>query len=1181
VSMQAELLGPDTLADLTDTTAANDAQAAQSTQWKLDALQVINWGGFHGYHRLPFHPEATLLSGGSGTGKSTLLDAYTALMMPFSVAFNGASNDSGTGRARNEAGGQRTLLTYLRGKQGVNDETGGATSEDLLRGKGQATWGAIAGVFVNVNGDTFTAFRVFFVPASATDVASISQRMATYPGTVDLRDLAEPMRHHTAGKPLANLMTATWPGVKVFAKYSEFSNTIFTKLAIGGLGGNLDGRKALELLARIQAGRPVNSVNVLYRDLVLDTPATFKAADLALEHFDTIAEDLARMVEAERKHQMLRNIRDVHANLEEARTRLAALDQYGLTEPGFTKLTAWTLRKEEDLLDVAADLAHERQRTATSQRDEAHKAAEHLHGELESAREDYRTSGGDTLTNLGNQIDTLHGDLVITERNRAELMRHVETVDRALEDRSDFDELIEDATRFARGREEWTHQFEARRDALRDRQQPLTAQRNELRADLDHLNKSGTRIKPDMAQLRDLVARRLNMAPAELPFIAELIDLRPEHERWRTAIETVLGGDASRIIVPQHRHREAARLLNDLQVSRQVRLIDGIPDQPPRYPLTGAETRDQDGRILGKLAFADSSYAGWLQAHLDSPGLNALCVDNPDDLDGPGLRVSATGQMRSGIRSSIGRNSTRNIIGFSNAEEIERLEDELAVVERELDELIKGLSALEGDRRTFEKRRDAYGVIAQTRWSDVDVDGLRARIADLEEQRDKITGSDDKLRSLGGRIEDLKAAHSDALVAHAKLVDRAETAEEQWSGLIEAKDHVGTKLDPHRYNDAYDLTDDQEADLASVYAATVAHAADEDAIVEAKRFGERLAAMLKTLEGQAKAARADVEAGQKNLADTFSLYRGTWFDANLGETHEAYPDYLHILEGLEKEGMHKMREEWQRTVALWSGQDLMPLSQLLSSEVDAIKERVAPINDILSTLPFGARRGRLKLKVDDVSSESVRQFRAKLRKMTTLATAQMTFEATRKAFDEFATFMDHMRDPKDPKYNPDRSDRAKLLDVRRHVEVYAVEYPVYADTWAAREHRQLGSASGGESQELIAFIIGSALRFRLGDELRDRPRFAPVFLDEGFVKADSEFAGRAVKAWRKLGFQIIVGTPEDKFTGLERHMKSFVVVYKDATTGYSYLDHVTEHPDQAQLTPAAYDRQDASANAHP
>ena len=140
------------------------------------------------------------------------------------------------------------------------------------------------------------------------------------------------------------------------AKQSEFANTLFAQLAIGANG---DGAKALELLARIQAGRTVNSVNALYRDLVLDTPSTFDSADLALAHFDTLADNLARMIEAERKHTALRDIREVHAKLCTNRDRVADLDQYGLTRTGFTKLTAWALRTEADLLDTASDAAKE------------------------------------------------------------------------------------------------------------------------------------------------------------------------------------------------------------------------------------------------------------------------------------------------------------------------------------------------------------------------------------------------------------------------------------------------------------------------------------------------------------------------------------------------------------------------------------------------------------------------------------------------------------------------------------------------------------------------------------------------------------------------------------------------------------------------------------------------------
>lgn len=90
-------------------------------------------------------------------------------------------------------------------------------------------------------------------------------------------------------------------------------------------------------------------------------------------------------------------------------------------------------------------------------------------------------------------------------------------------------------------------------------------------------------------------------------------------------------------------------------------------------------------------------------------------------------------------------------------------------------------------------------------------------------------------------------------------------------------------------------------------------------------------------------------------------------------------------------------------------------------------------------------------------------------------------------------------------------------------------------------------------QELIAFIVGAALRYQLGDEDRNRPRFAPVFLDEGFIKADAEFASRAVSAWTELGFQLIVGAPLDKFSALEPHMNSFLLTTKNLQTNQSHV----------------------------
>lgn len=52
--------------------------------------------------------------------------------------------------------------------------------------------------------------------------------------------------------------------------------------------------------------------------------------------------------------------------------------------------------------------------------------------------------------------------------------------------------------------------------------------------------------------------------------------------------------------------------------------------------------------------------------------------------------------------------------------------------------------------------------------------------------------------------------------------------------------------------------------------------------------------------------------------------------------------------------------------------------------------------------------------------------------------------------------------------------------------------------------------SGGEGQEPIAFILGAASQYRLGDVTTRIPTYAPIVLDEGLSKpTPSTPAGRS------------------------------------------------------------------------
>ncbi len=134
------------------------------------------------------------------------------------------------------------------------------------------------------------------------------------------------------------------------------------------------------------------------------------------------------------------------------------------------------------------------------------------------------------------------------------------------------------------------------------------------------------------------------------------------------------------------------------------------------------------------------------------------------------------------------------------------------------------------------------------------------------------------------------------------------------------------------------------------------------------------------------------------------------------------------------------------------------------------------------------------------------------------------------------------------------TQRDAVLDVRPHMEITAVRYDTSGDDLGV--YSSLGDKSGGETQELVAFIVARHSGTSSATRPDRGPRFAPVFLDEAFIKADSEFAGRAVTAWLRLGFQLVVSAPLDKVTALEPSMERLLSMRKHPDTGHSSITEI-------------------------
>src|SRR5690625_111536 len=113
--------------------AERDPDHPHPGQWRLVHVQVSNWGTFHGTHDLAISPKGFFLTGGPGTGKSTLLDAISSLLTPpRTLQFNAAASDAGPARSKY----RRTVASYVRGAWAMHyDQATGEFSQEVLRHK--------------------------------------------------------------------------------------------------------------------------------------------------------------------------------------------------------------------------------------------------------------------------------------------------------------------------------------------------------------------------------------------------------------------------------------------------------------------------------------------------------------------------------------------------------------------------------------------------------------------------------------------------------------------------------------------------------------------------------------------------------------------------------------------------------------------------------------------------------------------------------------------------------------------------------------------------------------------------------------------------------------------------------------------------------------------------------------
>ncbi len=1065
------------------------ARTVHPGQIRLIRLQVVNWGTFCGYKDFPIDERGVLLTGPSGSGKSSLLDAHSLALLPTTDQRFNASADL---NARGAKQSTRSVADYVRGAWSQTSDENDLSQVQYLRA-GKPTWSAVAATYDNGLGAVTTGVAVRWFTGVETDGSALKTMYQLHNGHFELTALQGWAEREFDTKWLKASYPATYP-----ASQTAYMRDLAQRV---GMGGSTTGPS---LLGKAKAMKNVGDLNLFIRDNMLDEPNTFAAAQRVVDAFTPLNDAYET---ASRAHAQAHTLRDVPANwtmyLESGQTgELAAALLGAPVEHYLRGVYLQTLEAELDRLDTAItklDDTLKRQkeeeerkygafRSLDEQWRQASTVLQGLEAELKLAkaeakakREAYRVYSG-YVTRL--QHPCPHDEASFAAlRDRLSAIEEQATTEKAAVEPERID-------KFAAASK-------------------TKAEHDEKAADLVALQSARTLIPARVAERREEIARGARVPVADLAYAAELIDIASGQERWRPAAEKVLRGFGLRLLVPD-RHKDVVRQYIDEHDMRGVVEYSIVTAVSMHQPVPSSDT------LAGKLTVDASHPSGrWLAAQL-AQRFDHVCVETARELEGHRIAVTVRGTVkmpgnhyRKDDRPELTNPSTY-ILGANTtakraalAHEVEELAAAKARAAEDAKKVDERYRMLEATIEAVTHVRDYPGWDALDHWAAVRaIDDLNTRIAEIK-------ADDVDLQRLEQKRETAEREYKAATQACAATLAAIENHGKRQNLLIDRYEDEEHR--PHTITDGEDRAY-LDAVLTSL---DVEPAVDTIELVRAK-----FRAKLQKRKDDAEANRRLATTRLRNAIDQFIE---KWPDAapdNSGDVERSGAAFAALQDEIATRRLPEAMTKFQQMIS----EDMVPSIGLLQRAIEQAAEEIKRRADMVNA---GLRRAEfnpgthLQIAYKASQLSEVKDFRKAVDELLSNAPAarrdpNASVAQFRRVRNLMARFTGTSLEA--------RRWRGNVLDVRNSYTFYGREET--ADGTTVFTYHNTASNSGGEQEKLVAFCLAAALSYNLADEASDgRPRFAPLMLDEAFSKSDETFAGQALAVFEEFGFQLIIAAP--------------------------------------------------------
>jgi len=598
-------------------TTEQTASLFDREQFRMTRLQVFNWGTFSDLHDIPISEKGFLFVGRSGAGKSTLLDAFSALLVPPRwVDFNAAAREA------ERSGRDRSLVTYIRGAwaEQKDDESGEIATRYLRPG---TTWSALALTYCNALGQVVVLVRLFWLRGSASGSTDVRDHYLILERAFDLKELEEFGRSNFDVRKLKH----SFPDAFSRDQFRPYCERFCRLLGI-------ESEMALRLLHKTQSAKNLGDLNTFLRDFMLDKPETFDVAERLVGEFGELNAAHQAVVTAREQIETLRPARERHEHaitLGLKRNRLdelrAGIDSY--REGRRIDLLAEHISTLEVELAGLVGETGRRHETLNN-----HKAL------LEDLERQHQDLGGDQIARWETEKAGLEGQRDERLRKRSQAKAACEFLGWSLPDSPQgFAELLGAARDEA---ENWKQRSKENREtSIRLGTQKANAEAEFIRTvnEVKALRRQPSNIPADMLDLRSSIARAIGVSEDALPFVGELIEVKPDEAAWQGAIERVLHGFALSLLVDERHYAALANHINRTHLGKRLVYYRSRRAESWQAKAIGLNS------LTLKLNVKESSWADWLHSELRQR-FDYACVDSLQAFRNTDRALTREGQIK-------------------------------------------------------------------------------------------------------------------------------------------------------------------------------------------------------------------------------------------------------------------------------------------------------------------------------------------------------------------------------------------------------------------------------------------------------------------------------------------------------------------------------------------------------